>query len=285
MIRKSSFGYMRGVVRDLGRRNDLVGVVVESVREMVRVRVKLLNSRRRKVNDGQVKKRVIRGWSDKSRLRLRDVLNSVVDMVGCVDLTYPEWRDPVQAKRDLDNFCRDLRRRKVEYVWVAELQQRGVIHFHMVVNKWLDKDWVARRWFKIVKSGKVEHLKAGTRVSGIISEGGLNRYLMKYMQKEGQKDGVDVRIGRWWGRSKGAIKVEKKIVGVIDYRTFGRCTRLVRRWLEKRVRGWKWMGLGLRVFGEMGKYLWGQMEFFVEICAGLWKTGGKNIGGVSCGQI
>lgn len=64
-------------------------------------------------------------------------------------LTYADnMQDFEQAKIDLNIFLTKLRKRykKLVYVWVIELQKRGAIHFHLVLNhqipiKTLNKFW------------------------------------------------------------------------------------------------------------------------------------------------
>lgn len=111
--------------------------------------------------------------------------------VPFVTLTFREQRIcHVWAKRCLDVFFKAAKRKfpGLFYVWVAELQKRGTIHFHICTNAgWIDSSWVQDTWRRI--TGDETLL---THVMGVKNPGG---YMAKYLAK-GQND-VSQPI---WGR-------------------------------------------------------------------------------------
>jgi hypothetical protein len=138
------------------------------------------------------------------------------------------------VKRHLNCFLQELRERKIDYLWALEFQKRGVVHFHVMMNrrftdcqvendvrdgdswrvlmdKWLrvsgqstDKDavWYGNRKFSYTDW----EIRSG---SG---------YLSKYMAKNRQKClPVGVKsVGRWWGCTQG-LKKELRTVFVSNF--------------------------------------------------------------------
>jgi len=111
--------------------------------------------------------------------------------VPFVTLTFREQRIcHVWAKRCLDVFFKAAKRKfpGLFYVWVAELQKRGTIHFHICTNAaWIDSSWVQDTWRRITGDNTLL-----THVMGVKNPGG---YMAKYLAK-GQGD-VSQPI---WGR-------------------------------------------------------------------------------------
>lgn len=75
------------------------------------------------------------------------------------------------------------------YLWVAELTRRGRVHFHVVVNDYVDHGAAARAWLRACHR---EGLALGhsvapspmVRVDAIQSSGELNGYVSKYIGKD-----------------------------------------------------------------------------------------------------
>ena len=96
-----------------------------------------------------------------------------------------------EAKRLLDIFLKRMRRYfgfNVEYVWVAELQKRGAIHFHILLSEYLPKEWLNIAWNEIAnnwtKSAYGETQKLLPNVKGVLLAGS---YITKYISKEANK--------------------------------------------------------------------------------------------------
>lgn len=173
-------------------------------------------------------RRPIREWSAKSRREAWKQVSAVpwreCSDLALITLTYPG--NPIwvpfsgaDAKRDLRAWIKRMGRAygAVAGLWKQEFQRRGAVHFHIWMKGprgWLNDltsvRWrVAEEWFKVVQSGMVEHLYAGTSVERIEtqrSDGRLpSHYFKSYISKRGRKEyqnqvPADFESpGRFWG--------------------------------------------------------------------------------------
>lgn len=106
-----------------------------------------------------------------------------------------------------------MRRRGIQYIWKAEYQARGQVHYHLIVNKYVP--WIELRdaWNKRLK--KAGCLNGYARQTGhfnpnsvdiraVKSNKALAIYLAKYLVKENETL-PDGRLGKWWGASKALL--------------------------------------------------------------------------------
>lgn len=99
-------------------------------------------------------------------------------------------------------YCRNVLGLR-DYVWTAELQDRGEIHFHALVNQFLPKDKVRRAWLNACdKSGIVSSSGGGSRPATEIEEcrswKGSRIYAGKYLAKALRNGDI---VGRVWSGS------------------------------------------------------------------------------------
>jgi len=155
-----------------------------------------------------------------------------------VTLTYPRvWSsDYRQWKRNLDAFGHWLRRwslGKGSAVWKLELQDRGAPHFHLMIYGlgFIPRLLLSRVWYRIVNSGDVNHLMAGTRVERIRSYRGVMSYASKrYMGKEWDSLGK-LSVGRCWGvLNRSALPLSRRRVFYLDVAEANKVFRAVRKW-------------------------------------------------------
>lgn len=90
-----------------------------------------------------------------------------------------------------------------DYVWTAELQDRGEIHFHVLVNQFLDKGRIRKAWNEAcARSGIVAMSEANeqpsTEIEGVKSYNGSKAYAAKYLGKALKSGAI---IGRIWSGS------------------------------------------------------------------------------------
>lgn len=110
----------------------------------------------------------------------------------CVFITLTFQADKVChrfAKRCLDVFLKALRRRypSIDYCWVAELQKRGTIHYHILTSEdWIPCSWVESQWRRIVGNAALTPHTMGVDNPGA--------YMSKYMAKCQESDELI------WGR-------------------------------------------------------------------------------------
>jgi hypothetical protein len=161
------------------------------------------SKRRREESRGKIDK-----LSEESLRRLAFVAsNTAIEFTAMITLTYPaEFPGTGKTvKTHLNRFLAWLRSRGIKsYLWFLEFQRRGAPHVHLLIDGWIDKDAVARRWYAAVGSGDEKHLRAGTRTERIRERRGGAHYAVKYAAKAEQKRvPAGFRdVGRFWGHSR-----------------------------------------------------------------------------------
>jgi hypothetical protein len=204
------------------------------------------------------KRNAISHYSKRSIKRLKFLLRNTADLwKGLITLTYPAEfpRNGRVCKKHLNAFLQFLRRRGVRYIWVSEFQERGALHYHIFVDKYISKEEVATRWYKIVGSGDEKHLVAGTRVEAIRNQGLVFHYISSYISKLTQKQIPDdfVNVGRFWGASRGILPYREISFGFGIYTELSGRTRKYRRWYSSKCRSWgfrwRYRGLGFTLVG------------------------------------
>lgn len=163
-------------------------------------------------------RRKILQFSKGSRARLAFVAgNTDIDLVTLVTLTYPREYpcDGKIVKQHLNAFLTWARKHNpgLSYLWFLEFQKRGAPHIHLMLSCELPRKAterieayreIAQRWYAIVDSKDIRHLKAGTRTERVRSQDGARHYAVKYTSKMRQKvvpAGFE-NVGRFWGCSR-----------------------------------------------------------------------------------
>ena len=92
---------------------------------------------------------------------------------GQVRHDYAKWK----LKKFLDACYRKQRRlnRDLHYLWVAERQQNGNIHFHILWNQFFPIQYLTRIWAQASNSVDIVRVKDALHAA---------RYMQKYMTKE-----------------------------------------------------------------------------------------------------
>lgn len=96
------------------------------------------------------------------------------------------------SKKHLDTFLKRLRRLhpNCKYIWVAEKQKRGAIHYHVLTPYYTKKEWLNSAWNEIVGNWQIENnYTPQTVLPNVIKVFQAGSYLAKYLQKEGQNIG------------------------------------------------------------------------------------------------
>jgi hypothetical protein len=159
--------------------------VVIAQGELVTVRV--INHKSRPPSGGR--RGVVRGFSPSARLRLLKLMNCLVWQGSkfrpkMLHLTQRDCPDHATAQRNLNAFWRCCKRKwgGVSCVWRLEFQDRGAIHFHLIVFgcPWCNMTWLQHTWNRIVGQAPGE---PSTRVEGIRTKRGLIAYCAKYICK------------------------------------------------------------------------------------------------------
>lgn len=193
----------------------------------------------------QQKRGRIKKFSFGSIKRLRFLLRNVADTMEYeAGLTYPNEfpNDGLLVKEHFHKLRQRLNYYGYKFIWVLEFQRRGAPHFHMLLNKEITHEELAKMWFKIVGSGDLKHLKRGVHVAPIRSKEGMAKYFATYLSKQEQKH-VPLayqNVGRFWGSSQDLLKcVVKKFYGnTEDIQALKKQLRPVRRWFDSMKRMW-----------------------------------------------
>jgi hypothetical protein len=187
------------------------------------------------------KKNVRRGKIGKlSGRSRRRCMFALADMqpAHLLTLTFQRVTDSRTCYRNLNTFLTWLRSIGIQrYVWVAELQERGALHFHLLFEdeKPIQKLWqwksfsdesgrvirrpnVAFAWNRII-GGNWEHLQAGVRIERVKTIKGGRSYICKYLSK----GGADNFEGRRWGSNyESHLRIHDKSVVKRIYRILNR---------------------------------------------------------------
>lgn len=145
----------------------------------------------------------------KKRVRIPNSDRSFVHKIGLITLTLSapqgEYSDKQLKKLLLEPFLRHFRKNGLyNYVWKAERQDNGNLHFHLLTDAFLWKDEVNDYWNKLqAKLGFIEIFckKYGhrhppsTNCKVVKTESGMVNYMLKYMLKSVQKS-PQLEIGR-----------------------------------------------------------------------------------------
>lgn len=107
--------------------------------------------------------------------------------------------DEEVKRKYLNGWLQKLKREhgELHYLWVAETQKNGNIHFHVVVDRWVDFRWVAHSWNESLACGsyiddferKFGHRQPpSTKVTGQKKMKDPALYITKYVSKvEGRR--------------------------------------------------------------------------------------------------
>lgn len=99
------------------------------------------------------------------------------------------------SKKHLDNFVKRIKRKypHFQYVWVAEKQKRGAIHYHILTPHYIDKEVINKAWNGIVQKWQRGEAENGCKQQEVYPNVGkvysAGKYMTKYMQKEEENIG------------------------------------------------------------------------------------------------
>lgn len=124
-------------------------------------------------------------------------------------------------KRNLLNtflICMVTKQPCIKYLWKAETQKNGNIHFHIIIDRFLHKEWVLDQWNKIQRTTgyapqrdivELRKLCPSTRIESLRDKDSGINYVAKYVCKN---DGNRKIEGRLWSCSRELTKLKR-----IDY--------------------------------------------------------------------
>lgn len=110
-----------------------------------------------------------------------------------------------RSKADLNRFLTAMRKQLGAYLWVQEVQSRGVVHCHLLCEHELYEPEVKLVWCRVI--GALDDAAArphAAKVEAVREQKKVRKYLAFYLGKGRQKslpDGVK-GAGRRWGASR-----------------------------------------------------------------------------------
>ncbi len=125
-------------------------------------------------------------------------------------LSASQKNDDKEIKRNLLNrFIIEMQRKKqiINYLWKAEYQKNGNIHFHIVVDKFIEWQWIRSTWNNIQKvNGYLDEYYEkfqnydpnSTDIHACKNVKNVRKYICKYLTKKGEER---ENAGRVWGCS------------------------------------------------------------------------------------
>ena len=113
-------------------------------------------------------------------------------------------------RKYLNNFISDIKRNHgiENYYWKAEAQKNGNIHFHLIVDRYIQKEILQQKWNRIQseyvdsytkRTGKIN--PPSTQIEGIRNYKRISMYATKYGLKEAEDYAPRKIEGRIWGCS------------------------------------------------------------------------------------
>ncbi len=192
------------------------------------------------VGGGGIRSQVTK-FTNASKRRLMFTARNFSGLEIMLTLTYPA-EFPLDGRTVKDHWRRFrqwmVRNGAKAGLWVLEFQKRGAPHFHVFIREPLDRDKLAKAWFRIVASGDPKHLVAGTRIETFRYPPALGSYVMKYASKMDQKDVPKEfeNVGRFWG-VWGKPKISQDIH--LPQSVGKHLVRMIRRAHLKQRQSWK----------------------------------------------
>lgn len=126
------------------------------------------------------------------------VLSNLTKKPYCsfITLTYGlHYPTDHEAKKHLEAFIKRKKRQHphFQYIWVAEKQKRGAIHFHLLTPNFIDKKLINKAWNGIVSKWQKRGAEYGRKQQevypNVCKVDHAGKYMTKYLQKEAENIG------------------------------------------------------------------------------------------------
>ena len=150
--------------------------------------------------------------------RERIIYNSVIHrkhpfVAAFITLTFPKKIKRIDGNKLLNRFLSSTIGRNDIYVWKAEYQENGQLHYHIITSKFIPYNVIRANWNKALKENglldayakKHGHFNPNsTDVTAVYKMKDLAEYIKKYMSKEGPPP----KGGRAWGCSRVLLQAQ-----------------------------------------------------------------------------
>lgn len=121
-----------------------------------------------------------------------------------ITLTYPiNMQEDLSARRyELGKFITYMQRKNFlkRYLWKAEAQKNGSLHYHIITDNYIRKELVRDIWNTAIEKHVLQYGKEpfGTRIEAVKDHRKALSYVMKYMTKDDDRRQIG---GNKWGSS------------------------------------------------------------------------------------
>lgn len=146
---------------------------------------------------------VVAGFSKSSAKRLVFTANNAVGLKTILTVTYGD-RYPTNGRTAKAHLFALRKRLLYRYptiggLWFMEFQTRGAVHFHLLVNQYVNYKWLAAAWSEVVGDSSI--FDTATEARAIRKPAAVGAYVAKYAAKEQQKQVPEdfTNPGRFWG--------------------------------------------------------------------------------------
>lgn len=129
-----------------------------------------------------------------------------------ITLSYPmHYPNDRFSKIHLDHFLKRMNRHATNfmYLWVAEKQKRGAIHFHIVTPNYIPKEIINKAWSEIVRKWYQKNNYEFKQVlPNVLSVNNASKYVTKYITKD-ENNSIE---GNRYNISKLAQELSKPVI-------------------------------------------------------------------------
>ncbi len=217
------------------KKYDEIPKKFRNIKDFVHAHEKLYNLHKWKSEMQNIQ---LKDFGTMSKLQVKNCRKSVENLINTVFFNYDKTKSYKEQKfvtfvtltlpaRQLhsDRVFRKLQSRFIEnlqktynvyyYVWKAETQDNGNIHFHLLIDRFVDKNVITKLWnSQLDKYGYIDRFarKKGhrnpptTKIHGLVKVKNTVSYIMKYMTKV--EKGKRPIVGQLWGCSNSVKKLD-----------------------------------------------------------------------------
>lgn len=188
----------------------------------------LSKAEKEKIKKEKIEKAELRGLSTYTKRKMTTIVENWCEMfriipdyaqpnlmynikkLAHITLTIPQMQNMTDVelkRRALNRFMVAMKRytKNPIYFWRIEKQRNGNAHFHLCVDRYIEKEWISAEWYKIMTETigvDLYHKKFGpkmppsTKVKALSNKNFDGEYLVRDIGKEYQSKGI---IGKRWG--------------------------------------------------------------------------------------
>lgn len=160
--------------------------------------------------------------------------------INLITLTFKNNMENDKLARNLLSKWLEMAKHRFKlthYVWKAETQERGAIHFHIVTNIYIPFEEIRFTWNRLLlKNGFDQRRANSTDVEAITGVNNIASYLCEYFTNEKKQEGRRKIDGKIWGCSHGLSKAGKLSIEIGQHYAESCHVEWIKDSLEERMR-------------------------------------------------